>query len=89
MGFFLYRPPNILNQKSRSFKLRDLLSAETQNRTVDTTIFSRMLYQLSYLGKPLYLNNVLYYKTFSYCVNVFVKFYDNYNSRRAQIRRAG
>ena len=24
--------------------------AETQNRTVDTTIFSRMLYQLSYLG---------------------------------------
>ncbi len=29
----------------------------TQNRTVDTTIFSRMLYQLSYLGIPLFLNN--------------------------------
>ena len=28
-------------------------SAETQNRTVDTTIFSRMLYQLSYLGEPI------------------------------------
>ncbi len=26
------------------------LCAETQNRTVDTAIFSRMLYQLSYLG---------------------------------------
>ena len=25
-------------------------SAETQNRTVDTAIFSRVLYQLSYLG---------------------------------------
>ena len=26
-------------------------SAETQNRTVDTAIFSRVLYQLSYLGE--------------------------------------
>jgi hypothetical protein len=26
-------------------------SAETQNRTVDTAIFSRVLYQLSYLGQ--------------------------------------
>ena len=26
--------------------------AEGQNRTGDTTIFSRMLYQLSYLGTP-------------------------------------
>ena len=26
-------------------------SAETQNRTVDTAIFSRVLYQLSYLGR--------------------------------------
>ena len=26
------------------------LCAERQNRTVDTTIFSRVLYQLSYLG---------------------------------------
>ena len=26
-------------------------SAETQDRTVDTAIFSRVLYQLSYLGR--------------------------------------
>ncbi len=26
------------------------MDAETQNRTVDTAIFSRVLYQLSYLG---------------------------------------
>ncbi len=25
-------------------------NAETQNRTADTAVFSRMLYQLSYLG---------------------------------------
>ena len=29
-------------------------SAETQNRTVDTAIFSRVLYQLSYLGQMFY-----------------------------------
>ena len=29
-------------------------SAETQNRTVDTAIFSRVLYQLSYLGQIFY-----------------------------------
>lgn len=31
-------------------------NAETQNRTADTAVFSRMLYQLSYLGArvPLY-----------------------------------
>ena len=29
-------------------------SAETQNRTVDTAIFSRVLYQLSYLGRIFY-----------------------------------
>ena len=28
------------------------LGAETRDRTVDTTIFSRVLYQLSYLGNP-------------------------------------
>ena len=28
-------------------------SAETQNRTVDTAIFSRVLYQLSYLGRDI------------------------------------
>ena len=28
----------------------DLIGGEGQNRTVDTTIFSRMLYQLSYLA---------------------------------------
>lgn len=26
-------------------------NAETQNRTADTAVFSRMLYQLSYLGR--------------------------------------
>ena len=30
---------------------RSAESAETQNRTVDTAIFSRVLYQLSYLGQ--------------------------------------
>ena len=45
--------------------------AETQNRTVDTTIFSRMLYQLSYLGEPLFLNNVLYYTSFRFSVKEF------------------
>ncbi len=49
-----------LKKKSREFIFGIFFSAETQNRTVDTTIFSRMLYQLSYLGKPLFLNNVLY-----------------------------
>ena len=33
-------------------------SAETQNRTVDTAIFSRVLYQLSYLGKDTLLLSV-------------------------------
>ena len=28
-----------------------LENAETQNRTADTAVFSRMLYQLSYLGE--------------------------------------
>lgn len=45
--------------------------AETQNRTVDTTIFSRMLYQLSYLGEPLFLNNGFYYTAFLFCVKTF------------------
>ncbi len=31
-----------------------MLNAETGNRTQDTTIFSRVLYQLSYLGKCCY-----------------------------------
>lgn len=30
--------------------MRRLKNAETQNRTADTAVFSRMLYQLSYLG---------------------------------------
>ena len=33
-------------------------SAETQNRTVDTAIFSRVLYQLSYLGRDILLLSV-------------------------------
>jgi hypothetical protein len=30
-------------------------SAETQDRTGDTAIFSRVLYQLSYLGQTLFI----------------------------------
>ncbi len=30
-------------------------SAESQNRTGDTAIFSRVLYQLSYLGQKMYV----------------------------------
>ena len=33
-------------------------SAETQDRTGDTAIFSRVLYQLSYLGKCIFLLSV-------------------------------
>jgi hypothetical protein len=30
----------------------DFNGAQGRNRTIDTAIFSRMLYQLSYLGTP-------------------------------------
>ncbi len=35
------------------------ISAETQDRTADTAIFSRVLYQLSYLGvkRPVFYNS--------------------------------
>ncbi len=33
-------------------------SAESQNRTDDTAIFSRVLYQLSYLGRSIRLLSV-------------------------------
>src|SRR5205807_9145988 len=32
-------------------------NGETRNRTGDTTIFSRVLYQLSYLAEPLLISN--------------------------------
>lgn len=35
-------------------QLSGCFSAETGNRTQDTTIFSRVLYQLSYLGELVY-----------------------------------
>ena len=55
---FLNRPPGIMPENNKKPDLSDpVFSGETQNRTVDTTIFSRMLYQLSYLGKPLFFNN--------------------------------
>src|SRR5690606_26435896 len=38
------------NEPARVLQLFRLDGAEGQNRTADTTIFSRMLYQLSYLG---------------------------------------
>jgi hypothetical protein len=37
---------------TKSVKPKKLNGGEGQNRTVDTTIFSRMLYQLSYLATP-------------------------------------
>gem|GEM_PF-1184744 len=36
-------------------------SAETQDRTGDTAIFSRVLYQLSYLGRYLFVKRVGFY----------------------------
>ena len=39
-------------QGTRGFRWKS--GGEGQNRTVDTTIFSRMLYQLSYLAIPEY-----------------------------------
>jgi hypothetical protein len=42
------RTTTVLRPRSWPFELTE--SAETQNRTVDTAIFSRVLYQLSYLG---------------------------------------
>lgn len=41
---------------ARVFDQPSAESAETQNRTVDTAIFSRVLYQLSYLGDILLLS---------------------------------
>lgn len=35
------------------------LSAESQNRTDDTAVFSRVLYQLSYLGRSLQAAKIL------------------------------
>ena len=35
-----------------TFQIVREIGGEGQNRTVDTTIFSRMLYQLSYLATP-------------------------------------
>jgi hypothetical protein len=38
-------------------------NAETQNRTADTAVFSRMLYQLSYLG----VGRFLFYTVYDEC----------------------
>ena len=52
------RHPQCYPEKNRSYPAAsDLriclgIGGEGQNRTVDTTIFSRMLYQLSYLATP-------------------------------------
>ena len=61
-----------------------VFSAETQNRTVDTTIFSRMLYQLSYLGKPLFLNNAYILAGFRFYVKRFIFFVTHPSSRLYQ-----
>ena len=66
-----------LKKKSREFIFGISFSAETQNRTVDTTIFSRMLYQLSYLGVRCFLNNVPYFSGVLLLCRVNLFFYDN------------
>ncbi len=47
------RTTTVLRPQIRSNQLTG--SAETQDRTGDTAIFSRVLYQLSYLGERMYL----------------------------------
>lgn len=46
----------VLRPQNRPFIVCLTESAERQNRTDDTAIFSRMLYQLSYLGDILLLS---------------------------------
>jgi hypothetical protein len=41
---------NGVGKQKRTNGLEELLGAQGRNRTTDTAIFSRMLYQLSYLG---------------------------------------
>jgi hypothetical protein len=46
---FLLIGERVRRRKNRAGKAN---GAQGRNRTTDTAIFSRMLYQLSYLGKP-------------------------------------
>ena len=48
--FSLARRRSTAEPRPRNRLLRSAESAESQNRTGDTAIFSRVLYQLSYLG---------------------------------------
>ncbi len=41
-----------MTRKQNTLPKGECISAETRDRTEDPTIFSRVLYQLSYLGKP-------------------------------------
>ena len=50
------RTTTVLRPRIRSSHLTG--SAETQDRTGDTAIFSRVLYQLSYLGQRIFLLSV-------------------------------
>jgi hypothetical protein len=43
----------VVSKKNSKNRLEKANGAQGRNRTTDTAIFSRMLYQLSYLGIPL------------------------------------
>lgn len=48
------------------------MNAESQNRTGDTMIFSHVLYQLSYLGRPVSVIVYLYFtQGFGDCLGYF------------------
>ena len=56
--FSLARRRSTTELRPHVFDKLSVESAETQNRTVDTAIFSRVLYQLSYLGRDILLLSV-------------------------------
>ncbi len=55
--FSLARRRSTAEPRPRTWPFRLAESAESQNRTGDTAIFSRVLYQLSYLGLKLKLQS--------------------------------
>ena len=60
------RTTTVLRPQITAYNLAE--SAETQDRTGDTAIFSRVLYQLSYLGQCILLLSVRdFTRTYIYC----------------------
>ena len=45
--------PKAIADQVKAVQAIEIYGAQGRNRTTDTAIFSRMLYQLSYLGTPL------------------------------------